>query len=138
MDALALSQTTGAVFTANGAESAAPSVGADQHAVVEIAGADLLLVLVTTLGTMFILFLLWRIVRLPVTQGRIATYYFWCPASRRLVRAEFQLDPTKSQPLDVNWCSAFQPAAIVRCRKHCVREPYAAVFSQRAMTGARP
>ena len=133
MDALALRQTTDAVPTANGAESRAPFVGPDLHAGTAIAGADMLTVVVITLGTTLILFLLWRIVRIPVTRRPTATYYFWCPVSRRAVRAEFQVDATESNFLGVNWCSAFQPAAVVRCRKRCLREPHAPVSSHRLM-----
>ena len=133
MDALALGQTTDATATANGSETAATFVGPDLHAGTEIAGVDMLLGVVITLGTTLILFLLWKIVRLPVTRRPTATYYFWCPVSRRAVRAEFEVGATEWKFLDVNWCTAFQPAAVVGCRKRCLREPHAPVSSHRLM-----
>ena len=131
MDALA--QMTEATATANGPQTPATFVGTDVHAGTGIAGADMLLAVVITLGTTFILFVLWKIVRIPVTRRPTATYYFWCPVSRRAVRAQFQVDATESKFVEVNWCSAFQPAAVVRCTKRCIREQHAPVSSHRLM-----
>lgn len=60
--------------------------------------------------------LLWRVTRPHVRSLR-------CPWGGVDVTAGFQDDLLTGRPVDVRWCTAFIPAAAVRCGRLCVADP---------------
>ena len=121
MNGSGLGQLIDDISPGNAAEGAGPFALRDQQAAAEVADVGMLLPMMPALGTMVILFLLWRVVRVSGSPGRADTRCFRCPVLGRVVIAEFQLDPTDTRPIGVNWSTAFRPAAIVRCKRRCLK-----------------
>lgn len=59
-----------------------------------------------------------------VTWARVR--FVRCPSRDTGMTVEFQEDVVTGRAVDVRWCTAFTPAAAVRCGRQCVEEAAAA------------
>lgn len=121
MNAFGFGLMIGAGRPANAIGSVDSLVARSQQAAEKVTGSEILLLLPTAVGTILILFLLWRSIRVPGRPGRTDTRHFRCSLRGHVVIAEFQVDAADGTPVAVNWCTAFCPAVTVRCKKRCLK-----------------
>ena len=110
--------TMDAVISEDGNLGAAPLGSPSSQIPDDAAGSSVLLAIVLVQG-MALAFVFWKILGRPQRQGSTLRRAFTCPFRGRAVVAEFQLDSAE-RPIDVAWCTAFRPPAVVGCRKRCL------------------
>ena len=103
-------------------EAGAPVTALDSldEQVSQGAAGDLVVTVVTLLGTAAVILVLWRLMRVVRRPAPTTAGAFRCPVTGREVIAEFQLNGAARRPIEVNWCSAFVPAVRVRCPRWCL------------------
>ena len=130
MNGLRLGQLVDGVSLGNGPGDVGPFGSHDRQAATRDA-VDMLLPMVPALGTIIVLFLLWRMLRVSRRPGRTETRFLQCPVLGRMVKVEFQRDPKDTRLTEVNWCTAHRPAVIVECKKRCLKVRDVAIGRER-------